>query len=377
MKETADQNHVAGHDDRWRLRAYVAAFIVSVVLYLAVHGISSTFLLFLTAVAMIIAGILQLQGTLIQAGVLFALVLTIADPAVIDAIANDKSLATVWTATQIWPQLLVALMASRVLACEREVSFRRFWANPLGDRAAVGIQSFGSALALGVFLTLLFYAIVPGLSSGLSRTSSSIIVSAMLGRTIIHSVIIFLFFAILAFIIEAAWQYRADRIALNRVRAFFRKQPQWSSETPHLLADEFPEFTHRRVIRLLNGAFELTEAEHQGKSQLATLSFDAFHRASRQFIRTLIPFLTLLGFLGTVIGLATAVSELPTDLASGQGGFDISASLAGLAVKFETTLLGLIASMISSFLLNLLERQEAQLAAECLLIVHEERTIHA
>lgn len=377
MKETADQKHTARNDDQWRLRAYIVAFIASVMLYLAMHGAGSTLLLFMTAVAMIIAGMLQLKGFLLQTGIFLALLLTVVDPAVVDAIGQDKSLASVWTATQIWPQLLVALMASRALACEREVSFRKFWADPLGERSAVGTQSVGSALALGVFFTLLFYAIVPGLSTGLPQAPSSIIVSAMLGRTIIHSLIIFLFFAILAFIIEAAWQYRADRIVLNRVREFFRKTPQWSSDAPNGLADEFPEFMHRRVIRLLNGAFELAQVHDADKSQLATLSFDSFHRASRQFIRTLIPFLTLLGFLGTVIGLATAVSELPTDLATGQGGFDISASLAGLAVKFETTLLGLIASMISSLLLNLLERQEAQLAAECLLIVHEERASHA
>lgn len=51
--------------------------------------------------------------------------------------------------------------------------------------------------------------------------------------------------------------------------------------------------------------------------------------------------------------------------------FDISASLAGLAVKFETTLLGLMASMISSLALNFLEKREAELAAACLLVVKD------
>jgi biopolymer transport protein ExbB/TolQ len=87
-------------------------------------------------------------------------------------------------------------------------------------------------------------------------------------------------------------------------------------------------------------------------------------------VRSLLPLLPLLGFLGTVIGLATAIGELPRGLTDGTGqGFDISASLAGLAVKFETTLLGLMASMISSLALNYLEKREAELAAECMLIV--------
>jgi biopolymer transport protein ExbB/TolQ len=82
--------------------------------------------------------------------------------------------------------------------------------------------------------------------------------------------------------------------------------------------------------------------------------------------------LPLLGFLGTVIGLAVAISELPHGVTEGTGqALDISASLAGLAVKFETTLLGLIASMISSLSLSFLEKREAELAATCMLIVKD------
>jgi hypothetical protein len=42
-----------------------------------------------------------------------------------------------------------------------------------------------------------------------------------------------------------------------------------------------------------------------------------------------------------------------------------------LAVKFETTLLGLMASMIASLSLNFLEKREAELAATCMLIVKD------
>jgi MotA/TolQ/ExbB proton channel family len=128
---------------------------------------------------------------------------------------------------------------------------------------------------------------------------------------------------------------------------------------------------HTRAARLLNAAIETT-AVGGGSSpaRLATLSFDGFQLASRQFVRALLPFLPLLGFLGTVIGLATAISELPRGLTDGTGhGFDVSASLAGLAVKFETTLLGLMASMLASLALNFLEKRETELAAECMLIV--------
>ena len=139
-----------------------------------------------------------------------------------------------------------------------------------------------------------------------------------------------------------------------------------------ILVDEFAVAVHTRAFRLLNAAIETTGAKGGNPARLAALSFDGFQAASRQFVRALLPFLPLLGFLGTVIGLATAISELPRGLTEGADhAFDISASLAGLAVKFETTLLGLMASMISSLALNFLEKREAELAAACLLVVKD------
>jgi hypothetical protein len=119
-----------------------------------------------------------------------------------------------------------------------------------------------------------------------------------------------------------------------------------------------------------HAAIDTREVASANATRLAVLSFDGFQLASRQFVRTLLPILPLLGFLGTVIGLATAISELPRGpTESADHAFDISGSLAGLAVKFETTLLGLLASMISSLSLNFLEKREAELSAACMLVV--------
>jgi hypothetical protein len=132
----------------------------------------------------------------------------------------------------------------------------------------------------------------------------------------------------------------------------------------------FAAVAHTRAVRLLNAAIDTREVASANATRLAVLSFDGFQLASRQFVRTLLPILPLLGFLGTVIGLATAISELPRGLTeSADHAFDISGSLAGLAVKFETTLLGLLASMISSLSLNFLEKREAELSAACMLVV--------
>jgi biopolymer transport protein ExbB/TolQ len=123
-------------------------------------------------------------------------------------------------------------------------------------------------------------------------------------------------------------------------------------------------------VQFINSAIQRTENVSGDSRELTVLAFDCFHQASRQFVRTLLPFLPLLGFLGTVIGLATAMGELPRGAGEQAArSFDVSASLAGLAIKFETTLLGLIASMIASFSLNMLEKRESELAAECILAV--------
>ncbi len=116
-------------------------------------------------------------------------------------------------------------------------------------------------------------------------------------------------------------------------------------------------------------AVEIAENDSGGKARLAAISFENFHQASRRFVRALLPFLPLLGFLGTVIGLATAIAGLPHGSEGSPHGFDVSASLAGLAIKFETTFLGLVASIVASFLLNILEKHEAELAAACMLTV--------
>lgn len=357
----------------WRLRLYVTALVISIGLYLAMHGTSEIWFIALCVLAMIAVGGWQLYGPMLPIGASLALVIAVFHPAVSTAMAEQRSLASLLGSTEIWPQMLVAIFSGRVLSCHQDLCFQRFWQDPLSATLSVSIQSFPAAAALGVFLTLLHYTLISSLSFDIAVDAPSIMISALLGDTFIHTLIIYLFFVVIAFLAEGMWSYRSDRLALREMRNFLKgRRDQFSRAGDPGLATAFPALGHRRVMRLLSAAIDLKGAQDKAKIELATLSFDTFHRASRQFIRTLIPFLTLLGFLGTVIGLAGAVSGLPGNLAPGQGGTDVSVSLAGLAVKFETTLLGLVATMVTSLLLNLLEKQEHQLAAECLLVIHEQ-----
>jgi biopolymer transport protein ExbB/TolQ len=361
--------------DFWRLRLYSAGFLAAFALHLAANGLDRWPALSIMTVAAMSAGLWRMDGRWLRAGVVLGVVHALAFPILEQAMASGDSIAAVVAKAAVWPQLLVTLIGSRVLSSEGELSFSRFWRHPLRRGAAIEMQSIPSAVALGSFLTLVFYLAVPHALTPGEKQTSTIIVSAMLGGTIVHSAIVFLFFVIISSILDAARLHIVDRsVVASFGRLVEARRMSGAARDPlSILAGELSSAAHTRAARLLNAAIEAGDGDGlSSRARLAALSFDGFQMASRQFMRALLPLLPLLGFLGTVIGLATAISELPRGLTDGAGhGFDVSASLAGLAVKFETTLLGLMASMIASLALNFLEKRETELAAECMLIVKD------
>jgi biopolymer transport protein ExbB/TolQ len=358
----------------WRLRLYSAGFLAAFALHLAADGLDRWPALSILTVIALSAGLWGMDGRWLRAGVVLGIAHALAFPILEQAIASGDSIAAMVAKSAVWPQLLVTLIGSRVLSSEGELSFSQFWRHPSRRGAAIEIQSIPSAVALGSFLTLVFYLAVPHALTPGAKQTSAIIVSAMLGGTIVHSAIVFLFFVIIASILDAARLHLIDRsVVASFARLVEARRISDSVRDPlALLTSELSSAAHTRAARLLNAAIEARDGGGPSSPGLAALSFDGFQMASRQFMRALLPLLPLLGFLGTVIGLATAISELPRGLTDGTGhGFDVSASLAGLAVKFETTLLGLMASMIASLALNFLEKRETELAAECMLIVRD------
>lgn len=86
--------------------------------------------------------------------------------------------------------------------------------------------------------------------------------------------------------------------------------------------------------------------------------------AIRKFIRMLIGTLPLLGFLGTVAGIMDALSGLPLLFSGGDTVASdltpaLTKSLGGISLAFETTLLGLVASLIATLALGYVEKAEA------------------
>jgi hypothetical protein len=128
---------------------------------------------------------------------------------------------------------------------------------------------------------------------------------------------------------------------------------------------------HSKALRLMCAAAGGEWPAQPPGGSLAAASFGDFQNASRRFVRNLVAILPMLGFLGTVVGLSTTLSDLPAAIGAGATPhpLDLSGALGGLAIKFQTTLLGLLTSMICGFGLALLERRELEFQAECLLVV--------
>lgn len=345
-----------------RLQLYFAAFSFAFGLHLAVNlfgqGVAVWVLATLCLVGLAYAawGVFLSSGpvaglsAIVGAVTLFALAVPLGK-----AMAGQHAgLAAAIGQSSVWPQMLVALFASRVLAQDSDVRLVHFRHNPAVPAQS---QSFAAAVALGAFLTLVFYwAMPPALTS--ADPALKVLAAALRGATLLHAAILFLFFAILAAILDGFRLYWRDRAILAEVAQLDGTGDELSS----LLARRQPEWASSRACLWLQEASSVAPSSAPRPSAAVTL--DQIHLASRRYLRALIPLLPLLGFLGTVVGLTTALADLPQGLASG-GAPDISASLGGLAIKFETTLLGLLSSMMAMAILGSLEKREAELKAAC------------
>jgi len=369
-----------GDPARARLYLYSICLAISFGLYLFVHGAGrGTVFWVLSAAGFagiasgIIAPAIAQRAWFFRAAVMLAVAVAVIIP-VVPRMVQEPSMAAVMAGVAVWPQTLVALFGSRVLSELSELRFTDMWRSPFDSLQPAPVQSVAAALALGAFFTLVFYQAGVHLG-GRNASVTGIVVSALSGDTLIHHAIVYLFFVILAFVFDAALLYWRDRSAVAAIRAVARSRGGIdTAQLRQLLDTELAPWSHTRAVRLIRDQLAAAQ-ETSVRAAAASTALAGFHQASRRFVRGLIPFLPLLGFLGTVIGLSIALAELPHGLGSGgqREVFDISGSLAGLAVKFETTLLGLLGSMIAAFALGFLEKSESELAAECSLLVEAAR----
>lgn len=287
-----------------------------------------------------------------------------------------------------WPSMLVLLFAGRVLVEIADLRLWLAWRAPLRPHPAASVQSTGAALAFGGFLALAFeqaaalamalpgaWALWPSAGDG-APTAAGVAVDALLGDTIVHRALIYLFLVVVAFVADAWRLHRRERaaladlgrlLALSGFSAGSDARPgAGAAALPAALARLAEVHPGSRALLACRTINDETDAAGRAAFRAVT----DFHLASRRFIKTLVPLLPLLGFVGTVIGLSITLGELPRDTADGaRAAADISASLGGLAIKFQTTLLGLAGGMVASTGLNALEKAETELAAECALVV--------
>jgi biopolymer transport protein ExbB/TolQ len=281
------------------------------------------------------------------------------------ALFRGTPLPEIVRAETVWPQVLVLVFASRLLSEVTDARFARFWNDPLARGSRNRTQSLLSAFFLGCCLSLLFLQLGSAVSVDPARVDpTAIVLRAFGGRTAIHLAIIVLFFTLLAAIIDAALLSLNDTACLGALKQLCREASAAGgmparSEVARFARSLRPAFAHSRVIQQVQDLAE-PGAPARGRA------LDDFHAASRRLMRALLSFLPLLGFLGTVIGLTAAIGGLPSGLGpEAKANLDIGASLLGLAVKFETTLLGLLGGLLGTFLLALLEKREGEVIAEC------------
>lgn len=93
-----------------------------------------------------------------------------------------------------------------------------------------------------------------------------------------------------------------------------------------------------------------------GPARVRIYNYEDFFAAGRRFARGLPALLPLLGFFGTVIGQSITTFDLEKGFAGGLTTERLAGAIAGLGLKFETTLLGLVGNFVAPALLNLLER---------------------
>lgn len=366
----ADRGAEAG---RMRLRAYLLCLLAAFAVHVFVHVLSRGPVAVVLCAAVAALLLLALAASplrpggrlLVSAAALGASALAVLVP-LGELVAGGAPLPAAIAGSAVWPQILVLLFAGRILAELAELRFAAFWTSPLDGGGRVETQSMAAALALGCCLTLIFYQFVGGVAVAPERLDPwAVAVRAFAGQTAIHVAIVLLFFVVLAAIVDAALLSLADRLALGDLRRLCRDHIATdgrltAQDIAALASGRLGHAAHTRAMRFVR------EAARPGAAAAPARALDLFHLASRRLIRSLISFLPLLGFLGTVIGLTAAIGGLPDEIGpQARGSLDIAGSLFGLAVKFETTLLGLAGGLAASLLLSLLEKREEELAAEC------------
>lgn len=363
----------------WSLRLYGLAFSGSVVLCLAlkpVHGFSVAGLVAACGAAGVI---LRLFGNA-PVPLIFAVLVTaaalLADPLAIHLVTSAQPAAAIVQEMGAWTECLMLVMSGRFLAVASSETYEQRWRTALRGPAATGEQSISAACLLGSAMTLAILSVIPPLSGSANALSVvALLHSALMAATAIHLAILFAATTALVLIASGFWRYTRECWAFARLRSAIRRaRPDAATDVAAWVRNEaWPvaqSMTAISFAALFSPPSDTPAVRELRPDDLRVEAAWLYHEASRQFLRRLLGLLPLLGFLGTVVGLAVATSGLPRGLS---GSVDLTESLGGLAIKFETTFLGLAVYLIGSLLVNLLDRLELEARAGVMQLAAEVR----
>lgn len=338
-----------------RLLIPALALAVSLAAHSAFHaaGAPTPYLLAAgAALGLILLGLVANNRNALALGAIISAIAVVAVP-LFPELAWGKTPGAALHGAVVWPQSLVLLFASRLLAELNRLRFMDFWARPSGRLPSA--QSFGAALCLGLSLTFLFYWQFGTASEAPAHEPLAVLRRALSAPSVLHAAIMVVFLTLMAALFDALLSLRREERLLQRLRRFLdenRPDPDRLHTIANLPGVLPPDSRVRTAV----------VAAASGPAAGESAAIEAVHLASRKFMRVLLSFLPLLGFLGTVVGLAIAIAGL--DSRGGQAaGANLAASLAGLALQFETTLLGLLGGLLGALAIALLDKREAELLA--------------
>lgn len=258
--------------------------------------------------------------------------------------------------------------------------------NRLDIERRLGFQSkkytgVNSALSflLAVLLTLAFYAaLYPLFQTGRYNMVNMFFHGGPEGRSSIPYFIVFLTAWCVAILLikrmKLRLQQRALRLDIMPRDVDFALSPATAPRIIDRIREKVDDprrfMLLSRIERAVSNLKNLGRVADVAESMAAQAENDeAYLESTYTLIRGFIWAIPVLGFIGTVLGLARAIGGFGQVVSRGAELSELKTSLggvtAGLAIAFETTLIALVAALFIQLALTMLKKQEEDFLDEC------------
>jgi len=291
------------------------------------------------------------------------------DPSSKFFINNITIAEEVLTFDKLWASLLILFASALILSMLRKYTLFKLWdKSVLGRREHIyDKMSLGNSFVLGIFLTIIFYTILTMLPSSIDLFQN--LKKLFFGNHIIYYLIMIVFFWIMAILIDEYVTAKYNRNLIVEINNFFKQQDMYTIRHSELLElqiafeKEFAPVTHSAITYKVDYLLKNIELNKGNADilmeRLAEIEFQA-QEYTQGFLHTLLWSLPLLGFMGTILGIIDTVGTFSEVIGKGKNANSLIESLGGLSLAFETTLLGLISSLIATYFFSIIRRTNDQ-----------------